>query len=301
MIGTLFDIRRFAVNDGPGIRTTVFFKGCPLECVWCHNPESQAMYPERIFQPNRCITCGVCVENCPQQGLSIVEGKLTANQDVCIACSICADNCYSEASEVIGQMFSVDEVMTELLKDAVFYEISGGGVTFSGGEPTMQGEFLKELVIECKEAGLHVALDTCGQVQWDYLEEINPYVDLYLYDIKSMDSDKHKEMTGVGLDLILDNVKKLNANGKEIWMRYPVIPTMNNDDENIKAIGEFAQSLKNVTQLTLLPYHPTAKAKYENLGKPYLMDDCVEAPHEDEMATIVSKLEEFSISVAVGG
>ena len=301
MIGTLFDIRRFAVNDGPGIRTTIFFKGCPLNCVWCHNPESQEMLPERIYHPNRCITCGACVENCPQDGLSIENGKIVANRDVCIACSTCADNCYSEASEIIGQMYSVDEVMTEILKDAVFYELSGGGVTFSGGEPTMQGDFLKALVMECKEAGLHVAVDTCGQVKWDYLEEINPYVDLYLYDLKSMDPVKHKELTGVGLDLILENLKKLNESGKEIWVRCPVIPTINDDEDNLTAVANFVQPLKNVTQVTLLPYHPSAKAKYENLGREYLMDDSIQTPSETDMAKVLAQFDAYSLPVAIGG
>lgn len=301
IMGTIFDIRRFAVNDGPGIRTTVFFKGCPLNCVWCHNPESQNLYPERIYHLNRCIQCGACIATCPQNGLTLENGRINANRDLCTACMTCQDTCFSEASEIIGQMLTVDEVMTEILKDAVFYEISSGGVTFSGGEPTMQGEFLKALLMACKEAKIHVTLDTCGQVSWDYLEEISSYIDLFLYDIKSMDQAQHKTMTGVGLDLILSNLKKLNKLKKNIWIRTPIIPTYNDSDTNIQALGEFAKGLNNLKQLTLLPYHPIAKTKYENLGREYLMDESVQTPSYDDLKQIATQLEKFSIPVVIGG
>ena len=207
MKATIFDIERSSYVDGPGIRTTVFFKGCNLRCAWCHNPESQSAKPQMMFYKNKCTGCGKCREKCPH------------NLELCDLCGKCSLFCPQDARDICGKEYTVDEVLKEVLKDKVFYETSGGGVTFSGGECMLQIEFLTKILKACKENGIHTAVDTAGHVPYERFEQILPYTDLFLYDVKCFDSEKHRQYAGVGNGLILENLKKLLAKSTPVWIR----------------------------------------------------------------------------------
>lgn len=246
MKAAIFDIQRTSFVDGPGIRTTVFFKGCNLRCRWCHNPESQNSIKEILFYKNKCAGCGRCKD-------------LTVNDE--------AFSCYKDAKEICGKEYTVDEVLKEVLKDRAFYEISGGGVTFSGGECMLQIDFLEEILKECKRNGIHTAVDTAGHVLYDRFERILPYTDLFLYDVKCFDSEKHSKYTGVGNELILENLKKLLATDKPVWVRIPIIGTLNDTIEEMQKIKEYLFSCGNPKKIDLLPYHAMGEHKYIALGK----------------------------------
>lgn len=246
MKGTIFDIERNSFVDGPGIRTTVFFKGCNLSCAWCHNPESQSLKKEILFYQNKCIGCGRC------------EG-LTVNDESFL--------CFHDAKEICGKEYSVDEVFGEIVKDKAFYENSGGGVTFSGGECMLQIDFLCKILKKCKENGIDTAVDTAGHVSWEYFEKILPYTDLFLYDIKCFDAEKHKQYTGVSNELILENLKKLLESGAKIWIRIPIIPGVNDTEEELQKIREFLDLCGTPEKVELLPYHAMGEHKYEALGR----------------------------------
>lgn len=252
---TIFDIERNSYVDGPGIRTTVFFKGCNLRCAWCHNPESQSPKPQMMFYKNKCTGCGKCKEKCPNA------------LEKCELCGKCTIYCPHDAREICGKEYTVDEVMREILKDKVFYENSGGGVTFSGGECMLQIDFLEEILKVCKENGIHTAVDTAGHVPYEYFERILPYTNLFLYDVKCYDSEKHKKYTGVRNELILENLKKLLATGKSVWVRIPIIPTVNDTVEEIQRIKAYISSCGKPEKIELLPYHAMGEHKFEALGK----------------------------------
>jgi pyruvate formate lyase activating enzyme len=252
---TIFDIERASYVDGPGIRTTVFFKGCNLRCAWCHNPESQAHAPQMMFYQNKCTGCGKCKEKCPY-GL-----------DECRLCGKCTFYCPHDAREICGKEYTLDEVLGEILKDRAFYESSGGGVTFSGGECMLQIDFLEEILKECKENGIHTAVDTAGHVPYERFERIIPYTDLFLYDVKCYDSEKHKEYTGVGNELILENLAKLLRFAKSVWVRIPIISDVNDTEEEISAISRFLKENGKPEKVELLPYHAMGEHKYGALGK----------------------------------
>ncbi len=250
MLGTIFDIQRFSVHDGPGIRTTVFMKGCPLRCRWCHNPEGLLMIPQLQFFKEKCISCRRC-------------GNRSLFSD--------AEKCPTEALTVCGHTVSEEEILGEILKDRIFYGETGG-VTFSGGECLLQADFVSEVLSLAKGAGIHTAVDTCGYVPWSSIEKTLPFCDLYLYDIKCINPDKHKQYTGVDNTQILQNIKKLSQSDKEIWIRIPIIPDFNNSESEIEAIASFVSELKNITQVTLMPYHSLGASKYETLGLTYQFD-----------------------------
>ena len=252
---TIFDIERASYVDGPGIRTTVFFKGCNLRCAWCHNPESQSRAPQMMFYQNKCTGCGKCKEKCPY-GL-----------DECRLCGKCTFYCPHDAREICGKEYTLDEVLGEILKDRAFYESSGGGVTFSGGECMLQIDFLEEILKKCKENGIHTAVDTAGHVPYEHFERIIPYTDLFLYDVKCYDSEKHKEYTGVGNELILENLAKLLRFAKSVWVRIPIIPDVNDTEEEISAISRFLKENGKPEKVELLPYHAMGEHKYGALGK----------------------------------
>ena len=252
---TIFDIERNSYVDGPGIRTTVFFKGCNLRCAWCHNPESQSPKPQMMFYKNKCTGCGKCKEKCPNA------------LEKCELCGKCTIYCPHDAREICGKEYTVDEVMREILKDKVFYENSGGGVTFSGGECMLQIDFLEVILKVCKENGIHTAVDTAGHVPYEYFERILPYTNLFLYDVKCYDSEKHKKYTGVRNELILENLKKLLATGKSVWVRIPIIPTVNDTVEEIQRIKAYISSCVKPEKIELLPYHAMGEHKFEALGK----------------------------------
>lgn len=293
MKGLIFDLKKFAVHDGPGIRTTVFFKGCPLRCWWCHNPESICPKSELVLFENKCISCGQCFNVCPQQAHEkLPDGSRLYHKDRCALCGKCVENCYAEALLIYGKEVAVEEVMVEIRKDIPFYQNSNGGVTLSGGEPTLQPEFAIALLKQCKVEGLHTALDTCGQVQWKTFEQILPYVDLVLYDLKHIDPTEHKIYTGVSNKLILENLKKLGESGVSIEIRMPIIPGVNDAKEHILRASQFLSQVKNICRVKLLPYHGLSQSKYKRLGQEYKLPD-IEPPdknHMDEIARWIGDL-----------
>lgn len=297
--GKIFNIQHFSIHDGPGIRTTVFFKGCPLNCWWCHNPESMESRNQLIYREMKCIRCGDCIAACPAGALSFDEQGVVRSDALCTLCGRCAEVCPTEAMEMVGKGATVEEIMKEIEKDQVFYQESGGGVTFSGGEPLLQPSFLKSLLAACKSKGLHTAVDTSGYAAWETIESILDLVDLFLYDIKHLDEEKHKKYTGVSNRIILENLKKLALVHSHIWIRVPVIPGINDDDDHIREIGAFVRSL-NVENLFLLPYHNIAAHKYSRLGKPYLLDQLQPVP-EEKMEELRQKLIPYGIKVKIGG
>jgi len=265
-VGTIFDIKKYAIHDGPGIRTTVFFQGCPLSCWWCHNPESQSPRPVLLYRSNRCALCGTCIDACPQDGISI-NGFASTNRSECDVCGQCAEVCYHGARKVSGREMSVANVIYEIERDIPFYDQSGGGVTFSGGEPLLQRKFLVELLRECKARDIHTVVDTSGYATWEVFESIRGYVDLFLYDLKIMSTELHHKYTGVSNELILSNLQRLAESKAQIEVRIPLIPGINADSENLLQSASFLASLPNITGVNLMGYHDIAAAKYEALEK----------------------------------
>ena len=251
----IFDIQRNSFVDGPGIRTTVFFKGCNLHCQWCHNPESQSFKKQMLFYKDKCTGCGKCREVCPSH---LVK---------CNFCGKCKIYCPSNARKICGKEYTSDEVLAEVIKDKAFYDNSNGGVTFSGGECMLQIEFLTEILKLCKENGIHTAVDTAGNVPWGYFERILPFTDLFLYDIKVFSNEKHEKYTGVSNELILNNLKFLFESGAKIWIRIPIIPTVNDSGDEMKKIKDFLSPYKP-QKIELLPYHRMGENKYSALNMP---------------------------------
>lgn len=262
--GQIFDIQSLSIHDGPGIRTTVFLKGCPLRCVWCHNPESQKEMTEIFFSPERCSGCRSCVQVCPQQ-CHRFDAVHLFDRTGCIRCGSCTENCFSEALVKVGRAMSVNEVLQQVLADRPFYG-SNGGLTVSGGEPMAQFDFTLQLVREAKKHGLHICLDTCGYAAWEKYELLLPYIDIFLYDIKASDPAKHKAFTGVELSLIQENLRKLDAAGAVIYLRCPLIPGLNDEKTHWQQLGKLAESLHHVEEITLHPYHPLGIEKNKHLG-----------------------------------
>lgn len=297
--GILFDIRRFSLHDGPGIRTTVFFKGCPLKCRWCHNPESQSPRRELVFRRERCIHCLACLEACPHGASVLVDGDVATLSEACQSCGACVEACYADARQIAGWESSAAEAFAAAGRDAAFYEKSGGGVTFSGGEPLMQPDFLLELLQICKGRGFHTALDTCGFARWEIIERVRPFVDLFLYDIKVVDPERHRRFTGVSNRLILENLSKLCAHGHDIILRAPLIPGVNDGQANIEALGALAARL-SLRRVDVLPYHNTAGNKYEGLNRPYSLSG-LQPQSKDEINEIARQLGAFGLHIRVGG
>jgi len=264
--GTIFDIKRFAIHDGPGIRTTVFCKGCPLACAWCHNPESITAEPEISFMPDRCIGCGHCLDACAQGAHRMNGSQRVYDRDRCVVCGDCVETCYAEALERVGREVTVGEAIDEVIRDRPFYETSGGGMTVSGGEPVAQFDFTHSLLAEAKEQGLHTCLDTSGLTSWDRLGALLEVVDLFLYDVKDTDADRHERFTGVPLAPILSNLRQLDASGAQIILRCPMIPDVNADDGHLTHIAKLATSLSGVVQVNLLPYHRLGVGKDVRMG-----------------------------------
>ena len=267
--GMVFDIQRFSVHDGPGIRTTVFLKGCPLRCFWCHNPEGIARGQELSFQPDRCIDCGACLETCRRDGHAITaEGRHVLVRDRCEICGRCATQCYARALEIVGREMSVQDVVSEVRQDQPFYETSGGGMTLSGGEPLEQFEFCLALLREARQAGLHNCLDTTGLAATERVLRTLPLVDMYLFDVKDTDPDRHRAHTGVGNELILANLRRLHAEGAAIRVRVPLIPGANDREDNFRGIARLAAELPNLEGIELMPYHGLGAGKLTRLGRP---------------------------------
>ncbi|MBE5040683.1 glycyl-radical enzyme activating protein [Ructibacterium gallinarum] len=265
MNGTVFNIQRFCVNDGPGIRTTVFLKGCPLKCVWCHNPESHKAEPELMFYKNKCVNCGRCVVMCKSGCHSLCNSSHIFDRHKCIKCFECTKtNC--NALEKVGHEISSDDIITEVMKDKIFYDNSGGGITVSGGEPLFQFDFLLDILKKAKAHGLHTIIETCGFTTQIRIKQISEYVDLFLFDYKETDAKLHKEFTGFDNIIILNNLKTLNSMGKSIILRCPIIPGYNDREEHFNGIANIADSMENIVHIEIEPYHSLGSAKYDSLG-----------------------------------
>jgi pyruvate formate lyase activating enzyme len=300
MKGLVFNIQRFSVSDGPGIRTTVFLKGCPLHCKWCHNPESISPDEQLVLRADRCVRCGDCFALCKNHAVRRVNGGFTTIRDLCVECSECIEVCNAEAREIAGKEMSKNEVMKEVEKDVIFYEQSGGGVSFSGGEPLLQHEFLQGLLEACREKGIHTVVDTAGFTSPDILKKVSAFVDLFLFDLKTLDEQKHREFTGVSNSLILGNLKRLAEWKKQTIVRIPIIPGVNDDPVSIRQSGAFVASLGNVSEIHLLPYHTIGVEKYKRLGMEYVMEQTV-PPSADDLSTIVKELRNYVSTVSIGG
>ena len=298
--GTIFDIVKFSTHDGPGIRTAVFFKGCPLHCWWCHNPEGQFRVAQLVYREERCIRCFSCVEACPNQAIKILDGTPTLLRNACRLSGLCVRVCQTKAREIAGKRVKVSDVMEEVEKDEIFYDESGGGVTFSGGEPFMQPIFLQSLLEACKERGIHTAVETCGFVNTETLIASRPYVDLYLYDLKVVDNGAHQRFTGVSNETILKNLGQLSHSHDHVIVRFPIIPGVNDNDENVLRLGEFVSSLRSVREIDVLPYHELGIEKYKRLGMTNRMPK-VELLSSERVSEIVEKLEDFGLLVKIGG
>jgi len=300
MTGTLFAIKRYALHDGPDLRISVFFKGCPLSCLWCHNPEGMRSGPEAHTSPEKCVACGACLLACPHNALRAAGQTLIRDPSACPACGACAEVCPSLAHEVVGRTWTVGAVLDEIEKDAPFFEGTCGGVTFSGGEPLDQPEFLEALLVECGRRGWHRALDTSGFAPWETLDRIRRHVDLFLFDLKHMDARKHRACTGVDNALILGNLRILADLGSPLQLRLPLIPGLNDDEANLRSTGLFAASLPGMRSIDVLPYHSAARGKYKKLGLAYPADRIPPANAEmvSRAATI---LQNCGLSVRIGG
>ncbi|OPY85789.1 MAG: Benzylsuccinate synthase activating enzyme [Smithella sp. PtaU1.Bin162] len=299
MDGMVFDVQNFSLNDGPGIRTTIFFKGCPLRCSWCSNPESQNAQEELLYYKNLCLSCYSCVEACPQGANKIKKDKtLFLDRSACRVCGICAKICPSGARVISGKRRSAEEIAAASTKDSLFYRNSGGGVTLSGGEPLMQAEFVREIAAKLKKKGLHCILDTSGYAPWKKLHEVLPYIDLLYWDIKCIDPSKHKRLTGVSNNLIISNLKKTLRLGKKVVFRLPLIPGTNDSDSDIEQMGIFLRRL-GIGHVGLLPYHNLGAGKYKALDKVYFLSSKKNYKRE-EIARISKRLEtEYGLSVSI--
>lgn len=264
MVGKIFEIKRFAVHDGDGIRTTVFFKGCPLKCVWCHNPEGIDFEKQLAYYAHKCKGCGTCAEVCPNGVHTFENGTHKVNREKCKACGKCEAVCLGEAIKLYGKEMSVEELLPILLEDRDFYENSNGGVTLSGGECLMQADFCAELLKELKRNQIHTAVDTCGFVSREAIDKVMPYTDIFLYDVKAFHEAVHIKCTGQSNKIILENLRYINDCGKKMEIRIPCVPDYNSSE--IEEITRFLSELKNVTKVKVLPYHDYAGSKYEALG-----------------------------------
>jgi len=296
--GTIFDVKHFAVHDGPGIRTTIFLKGCPLRCLWCHSPESQSPRPEVAYYPNLCIGCGACVEACPNGAQTLGTPKIL--RELCTGVGRCAEECYAGATVIYGREASVGEMLGEVDKDRLLYETSGGGVTLSGGEPAMQPGFASALLGALKARGYHTALDTCGHAAWRILERVITDADLVLYDLKHMDTLIHRELTGVPSELIQSNLRRVAESGKTLVVRVPVVPGHNDSPENFAAMAGFLGGLQGVEAVELLPYHNLGSPKYVALGREYPLEG-LRSPEPEELGELASLLEAEGLRIVIEG
>lgn len=280
--GIVFDIQKLCVHDGPGIRTTVFLKGCSLRCFWCHNPESLKHNRELMFFDEKCIQCKQCMASCTEGVHTLENGVHRLERTKCKACGACVSQCMTKALSMAGVTMTVNEVIDEVMKDAEFYKASNGGVTFSGGEALLQIDFLEAVLAACKQNNLHVAIETAGNVEWQNFERILPYVDLFLYDIKMIDPIKHKQYVGADNTRCLSNVERLIKGENNVIVRVPVIPSINDDDNEIEAITHFVKSINKETPVELLPFHKMGQTKYESLALDYEAQH-LEAPSQETM------------------
>ncbi|MTI68554.1 MAG: glycyl-radical enzyme activating protein [Firmicutes bacterium] len=295
----IMNIQKFCVHDGPGIRTTIFFKGCPLNCIWCHNPESQRFNKEIMFDYEKCSKCGECIKRCKSKALSIKKGIIHYDPSLCNFCGVCIDFCINNARSLVGKVFSVSELLKEIEKDMIFYEESGGGVTLSGGEAMEQIDFIKDLVKQCKSKGISIAIDTCGYTPFENFEKIFDYVDIFLYDIKLINSNKHKKYVGVYNELILKNLKKLSDKGANIHLRLPLIEPINTSDDDIYNLLDYLKDI-NISKINLLPYHKIGGHKYKKLNIKYDFKS-MKKPSDKRLEEIKLLFKNNNYNVKIGG
>ena len=298
--GWVFDIRRYSVHDGPGIRTTVFLKGCALRCAWCHNPESQSAEPQLLYRADRCILCGECVEACSVGAVALHDDRVTTDPARCEVCGACADACPTDARAVVGRRMSADEVLEAVEHDRLFYDESGGGATFSGGEPLHQPAFIRSLLVGCRERGIRSALDTAGHALPAIFAEIAHLADVVLFDLKHMDAVRHRDGTGVANDLILTNLRHLAAAGGEVVVRIPLVPGFNDTASNLQRTAAFLTGLERVPLVQLLPFHTAAQEKHRRFGVPYRQRDGT-THAEPALNTFRSWFERAGVRAEIGG
>ena len=294
--GVVTDIQRFSIHDGPGIRTTVFLKGCPLRCFWCHNPEALAPRPELQYYADRCIACGACVVACPEDAHTMRDGQHSFDRARCTACGRCVETCYTRALVMAGETRSAHDVAQVVLRDAAFYETSGGGVTVSGGEPLQQPEFTRALLGECRAAGVHTAIETSGHAAWDRLREVLSVTDLVMMDVKTMDPEIHRQATGVTNERILANARRISEHGTPLILRTPIVPGVNDSDEAIAAVARFASDLKSIVKYELLRFHMMAGAKYAAIGLECRAADLT-PPDDNLMERLTARAASFGVTV----
>lgn len=300
--GVIFNIQHYSIHDGPGIRTTVFLKGCPLRCLWCQNPESQSLRPELFFDADKCKGCGTCVAACPDQAITLDGGRSWTNREQCKGAGGCAEACPNEARNLIGRFATAEEVFKDVAADNIFYQRSGGGVTLSGGDPVAQSGFATTLLRLCKRAGIHTTLDTCGHARWETLRPMLEHTDLVLFDLKHMDSVQHKQLTGASNDWILENARRIHHElSIPLLARVPIIPGYNDSAENLQATARFiAEELNTSTKVHLLPYHRLGETKYERLEKQGTAFSA-EPPSEARMAELQQVFGSFGLTAVIGG
>jgi pyruvate formate lyase activating enzyme len=295
--GVVFNLMRYSVRDGPGIRTTVFLKGCPLRCWWCHNPESQAPGPELIYKGELCLACGDCVRACPEHALALGDSRVAEN-GACRLCGMCVETCPAGARDMIGRTMVVAEVLREVEKDRVFYDESGGGVTFSGGEPLAQPQFLEALLTACRQRRIHVAVDTSGAAPREVVLRVAALADLVLYDLKVLDAARHRQYVGCAPDLIVSNLEAVVAAGHAVEVRIPIIPGANDGPEDVEQFAATLQRLR-LGRVHLLAYHHTGAGKYRRLGLEYRMDG-VAPPSSERLAEVARQFEAHGVAVKIG-
>ena len=309
--GLVFNIQRHSIHDGPGIRTILFLKGCPMYCWWCSNPESQAVTPELSFEPSKCIGCDACLKVCPSGAIkkdtaAAAQGPqaLSFNRAACTNCGACAEVCYANARTREGREMGVEEAITEIMKDELFFRRSGGGLTLGGGEPLIQAQFGAAVLEGVRSRGLSTAIETAGHVLWENFCLVYPHTDYFLYDIKHTDPEKHKHFTGVDTSLIQENLKKLLTVHSRVIARVPVVPGFNDSEEELLAIADYTAK-SGITEINLLPYHGYGSAKYGLLGKTYPMKSLGQLPGTNEITGQLEKLKEAigsrGLKVKIGG
>ena len=294
---TLMDVKRFAVHDGPGIRTTLFLKGCTLKCIWCHNPEGISPQKQLAYYGHKCIGCGECVKICEVGAHQLTTAGHLFLREKCIGCGKCEPACLGNALSFFGRPINVEEAYRIVTEDAVFYRETGG-VTVSGGEPLCNSAFIFDLFTSLKAAGIHTAVDTCGNIPWENFEKVLPVTDLFLFDVKHIAPDAHKKLTGADNLRILDNLQRLSAAGSAIEIRMPLVPQSNDDEETLRGIGSFLQPL-NITKMKILPYHSMARSKYDALGMSDTMPN-VQSPTDETLQWAVTLLRSYGINAVSG-
>ena len=291
-------IFRMTIHNGPGLRTLVLFKGCPLHCVWCSTPESQKAEQEIAVYPDKCNHCNRCIDVCPLKAIKYSDDIICIDRNICDICGNCAEVCYPEAIKLLGQPMTAEALVEEIKKDMAFFQHSHGGVTLSGGEPLLNYEFNKELLMVLKDANINIGIDTCGHVPFRIIEPLLPYIDFFLWDIKHMNPDKHKKFTGVSNELILENARLISARNIPLYIRIPLIPGYNDSEENIRATCEFARSLTSLVEVGIIPVHHIGKARYDSLNRPYPIEDVHFIP-DDTLQNLKSLVESYGLPCTI--